>query len=474
MALPGMISFMANTMALHQMERDTLLGPYHRDVEKSKKTNDASRPGHGTFLQSSASSICWGTSFVEALEEKYGSSQCLDTLRTASLVGPSTRTMHDASCVYVSHAFPGHADEGVMLCPALQELDMSRSLLSSWDQVARITRTLPLNRLTLQHVRLQKPELVQVSLAFEQLTHLSLGDTATDWAQILVLGSVMPKLTSLELAHNEIDTLATADTAAYLPFVQILNLEGNRLNSWEDIVKALSPLPRLQKLILTDNPITHINFSSQKFPVLSDVHLTGSALTFDDLEVLESCLDSPTWSLVFHPSDVDERQARIQAVSRLAKLVSFNHTPITQEERIDAERYYISRPKPNDPRYDALVEKHGHPPTCSLTPAVSSAKMTSSLQDKLIQLYYIHSSSVPTSSDLVHLQEKATIEAFLKTAPCRLVHRRLVALLRACQSANMYAVMAASPEPIVLPLDDPMRDLAWYGLADYDLIVLVD
>ena len=212
MALPGMISFMANTMALHQMERDTLLGPYHREVEKSKKTNDASRPGHGTFLQSSASSICWGTSFVEALEEKYGSSQCLDTLRTASLVGPSTRTMHDASCVYVSHAFPGHADEGVMLCPALQELDMSRSLLSSWDQVARITRTLPLNRLTLQHVRLQKPELVQVSLAFEQLTHLSLGDTATDWAQILVLGSVMPKLTSLELAYNEIDTLATADT----------------------------------------------------------------------------------------------------------------------------------------------------------------------------------------------------------------------------------------------------------------------
>ena len=405
----------------------------------------ACAPGHGTYLAATAR-IEWGVTFVEALREKYGDRS---DLRTVSLVGPSPHGRADPSCVYVAKALP----EGYLgtLPRTITSLDLSRSLLSSWDEVVRIVRDMPLTSLALQHVRLQTT--AHVPPVFAYLEHVSLGDSGTDWAQMAVLARAMPRLASIELARNGITALAPGD--ADMPHVHTLQLEGNVLGAWHDVVCGLSQMPRLQKLILTGNPLERLPRASAPTlpPALCDVHVSDTPLDWDDLQALETHLASPGWSLVY------DRGTRIDAIGRLARLTCLNHTPITPEERVDAERYYITQPRPGDARYEALVRVHGKPVPASV----------SSMHDKLLSISYVHASTPHQAP-----WDKAIPLSLLKTMPMRLVHRRLVQLCHASPSAAIWAVLRSDGQPIVIPLDDMMRDLAWFGVASGDVLVVVD
>ena len=404
----------------------------------------ACAPGHGTYLAATAR-IEWGVTFVDALREKYGDRS---DLRTVSLVGPPPRGPSDPSCVYVAKAVPDGYDGA--LPRTITTLDLSRSLLSSWNEVVRIVRDMPLTSLTLQHVRLRPAACVPG--VFAHLEHLSLGDSGTDWAQMAVLARAMPRLASIELARNGITTLASVDV--HMPHVHTLQLEGNALGAWPDVLRGVRRLPRLQKLVLTGNPLERMpRASAPTLPALCDVHVDDTPLDWDDVQALETHLASPAWSLVYHRDD------RIEAIGRLARLTCLNHTPITPEERVDAERYYIRRPRPGDARYEALVRVHGPPAPASVA----------SMHDKLLTISYVHAATPYEAA-----WDKATSLALLKTMPMRLVQRRLVQLCGASPSAAIWAVLRSDREPIVIPLDDMMRDLAWFGVASGDMLVVVD
>ena len=175
--------------------------------------------------------------------------------------------------VYVAQAVPDGYDGA--LPRTITTLDLSRSLLSSWDEVARIVRAMPLTSLTLQHVRLRPA--ASVPCVFAHLEHLSLGDSGTDWAQMAVLARAMPRLASIELARNGITTLASVD--ADMPHVHTLQLEGNALGAWPDVLRGVRRLPRLQKLVLTGNPLERMPRASvPTLPALCDVHVDDTPL----------------------------------------------------------------------------------------------------------------------------------------------------------------------------------------------------
>lgn len=383
-------------------------------------------------------------SFKHALYEKYG--MRAKALRAASLVGPPPDAPADASCVYVAH---GECVD----CPHLASLDLSRSLLASWADVACIAAHLPLTHLTLQHVRLAMADVPP----FPHLAHLSLGDSATDWQCAVSLSQAMPKLTSLELAMNGITSLGVC---AQLPSLTTLNLEDNALHAWDDIVYALASIPHLTKLVLTGNNLAHICPAAKPaFPCLSEIHIARNALRSEDLMALETYLAAPAWSLV---TDAHDRQTRLETIAQLPKLTELNHTLVTREERVEAERYYLTRTKPGDPRYDTLVHMHGAPATAPLP----------TMHDKVLHLHYVHAQMPPSLDTLANLRKDAKPHTFLKTTALRTVHRRLVALCHVAPSSDVWAVLAAEPEPIFVQMDDALRDLAWYGVSSGDLLVV--
>lgn len=422
----------------------------------------ACAPRQGSFLPSS-SHIDTGMAFVDALAQKYGTDPSACARRVASLVGAPPPPAHaDASCVYVRWAYPEGAQTGVMPYTQLESVDLSRSLLATWDEVARIAAPLPLHTLVLQHVRLQRA--AQVPAAFAHLQHLHLDDTHTDWAQALVLGRAMPALVTLQLAHNAIEALEPADgAAAAFPRLTSLHLGDNCLRDGAAVGAALQPMPSLRHLILSGNEFTTMPPLPRPFPQLDALHLAGQALDASCVAGLATWFAVPNYALVLPPVRGDEETTRWWAIAQLPGLACLNHTSITPQARTEAERYFLTMASPNDPRFMALCAVHGAP--------VRAAPRT--LRDRLRTVRWVRASRPPCVADVSTLRDQSQPISMLESTPVRSVQRQLE-MRAATHASAVWAVLAAEPEPLVLALDDTWQDLAWYGVQNDDLLVLVD
>lgn len=396
------------------------------------------------------------------MAQKYGTGPEVRARSVASLVGaPPPPALADASCVYVRCAYPDGAT-GPMPYTHLESIDLSRSLLADWDEVARIAAPLPLHTLVLQQVRLRRA--MQVPAAFAQLKCLHLNDTRTDWAQALVLGHAMPALTTLQLAHNGIEALGPSqDAGAAFPCLTSLHLGGNRLRSSEDLGAALQSITSLRQLLLSGNELTDLTPMARPLAQLDEVHLADNPLEASSVPVLESWMAVP-YALVLPPLKGDEEATRLWAIAQLPRLARLNHTPITPHERTDAERYFLTIASPDDPRYGALCAVHGAP--------VRAAPRT--LRDNMVDLRWARAAHAPAVADVPALRAQAQPLSMLATTPVRSVQRHVARACAAPRTASLWAVLAAEPEPLVVAMDDGWQDLAWYGVQSGDLVVLVD
>ena len=447
-------------MALAPMGPGTLLGRLALRLTHSA-------PKGGSFLPVHAP-IDWGVSLAEALCAKYEEAASSPTLRTVSLVGaPPPPAPADASCVYVSHLGPPHAWD--RLCPNLTDLDLSRSLLTSWHALAWLAHHRPLTHLRVDHVRMEAPP---KDLAMcPHLTHLVVGDTTRPWSDAVTLGRAMPALTTLHWHHQSLTHLdmtpeEAPSLAQVFPHVHTLSLEGNALSSWSHLVTLLVWMPALTKLLLHDNALTHIDAATPTtriFAHLNEIHV--HTLSMASLRHLESYIPGQ-WSLVLEPAKDHDEPPRWQCIAQLARLTRLNHTDIVPAERTEAERYYLLHARPGDPRYEALCAIHGAPATA---PAP-----TPTLRAKLLEVLVVRHPTPPTLAEVPTLRETAVLCALLRTMPVRSVHKKLERQYKAAGMATeLYAVLAAEPDSILLALDDEWRDLAWYGVETQDLLVLV-
>lgn len=397
------------------------------------------------------------------MAEKYGTGPEAYARSVASLVGaPPPPALADASCVYVRCAF-ADGTTGPMPYTHIENLDLSRSLLADWDEVARIAAPLPLHTLVLQQVRLRRAS--QVPAAFSQLQCLHLNDTRTDWAQALVLGRAMPALTTLQLADNDIEALSPSpDVAAAFPRLTSLHLGGNRLRSWDNLCASLAPIASLRQLLLHGNQLTSITPTTRPFAQLDDVHLAANPLEAASVPCIESCITALTYALVLPPLQGDEKATRWWAIAQLPRLACLNHTAISPQERIDAERYFLTVASPDDVRFHALCEVHGAP--------IRSAPRT--LRSRMLDVSWVRAAQAPTTADVPMLRAQAQPLSMLATTPLRSVQRHVAKACAASRHAALWAVLAAEPEPLIVAMDDQWHDLAWYGVQSHDLLVLVD
>lgn len=178
-------------------------------------------------------------------------------------------------------------------------LDLSSSLLSTWEAIAEITRELPsLQRLSLKYVifyfsrtvdaelvplcsrnRLKLPSNIQsLEGAFLNLTDLQLNATFLSWAEMQAITSIMPNLQHIEMGYNHLSRLSGGMIRPHDSNIRVINLDTNNCSDWvhlcasfteyhsyvivSQIVTLLSFIiwSSLQRIVLTSNRISAIPF----------------------------------------------------------------------------------------------------------------------------------------------------------------------------------------------------------------------
>ncbi|XP_032705670.1 tubulin-specific chaperone E isoform X2 [Lontra canadensis] len=189
-------------------------------------------------------------------------------------------------------AVNGAGDKGAIAkaCPNIRKVDLSRNLLSSWDEVLDIADQLKhLEVLNLSENKLSFPSGSPARTGtFPALKVLVLNRTGITWAEVLRCAAGWPVLEELYLKSN--DLLISERPADVLQTVKLLDLSSNQLID-ENQLFLIAYLPRLEQLILSD-----IGLSSIRFPDAGTGHKTSMFPSLQYLVVNDNQISQ--WSFI--------------------------------------------------------------------------------------------------------------------------------------------------------------------------------
>ncbi|XP_049500928.1 tubulin-specific chaperone E isoform X2 [Panthera uncia] len=287
----------------------------------------------------------------------------------------------------------GDKGEIAKTCPNIRRVDLSRNLLSSWDEVLSIADQLKhLEVLNLSENKLRFPS-GSPSLAgtFPALKVLVLNRTGITWAEVLRCAPGWPVLEELYLKSNDISI--SERPADVLQTVKLLDLSSNPLID-ENQLFLIAYLPRLEQLILSDVGISSIHFpdagtgrKTSMFPSLQYLVVNDNQISqwsfINELDKLQSlralsCVRNPLTEGGSGP-----QTTRQFIIAKIGQLKTLNKCEILPEERRGAELDYRKafgnewkkagghqdpdKNRPNEeflaahPRYQSLCLKYGAP-----------------------------------------------------------------------------------------------------------------
>ena len=156
----------------------------------------------------------------------------------------------------------GEEGELAAACGAIEELDLEGNGLQAWASIVTIAEQLPslqwlgLNRLRLDPLGAALP--TGLASALGGLRTLCLSQTGLPWEKMLLLAAATPLLEELHFNGNAVAVLRPEEGGAaledVLPRLHTLFVEENLLDSW-DALTPLATLPALHTLNLNGNAI---------------------------------------------------------------------------------------------------------------------------------------------------------------------------------------------------------------------------
>ncbi|XP_039706293.1 tubulin-specific chaperone E [Pteropus medius] len=277
-------------------------------------------------------------------------------------------------------------------CPNIRNLDLSKNLLSLWDDVTDIADQLGhLEVLNLSENKLRfSREPASPAGTFSALKVLVLSRTGITWAEVLRCATGWPVLEELYLAANNITILERPNDV--LQTVKLLDFSSNQSID-ENQLFLIAYLPRLEQLILSDVGISSLHFpdtgigcktsmfTSLQYLVVNDNQISRWSFIneLDKLESLQalSCLRNPL------TAGSKAETTRQFIIAKIGQLEMLNKCQILPEERRGAELDYRKafgtewrkagghqdpdRNRPSaefraaHPRYQSLCLKYGAP-----------------------------------------------------------------------------------------------------------------
>ncbi|KAH9060015.1 hypothetical protein EDB87DRAFT_1618027 [Lactarius vividus] len=482
----------------------------HDGIKDGQRYFKCLSPGAGSFIRP-LPSLQYGKTFLEALTGKYieqlHGSDTQETVILGSSNGAirveavnldkirgkfaSLESLQEVSLDKENVFGPGAPGETRKRCPNIKGVDLSHSLIPSWDVVALIATELPsLERLALNNNRLRPPsDLKLVTDAFSCIVELQLNATLMTWQAILDVITLMPRLDRLESGYNRLEALTPLPPRHPVPAVTTINLDCNQLSSWAETFQALSPFQKLVRLILSSNLFDAIPVPTDPQIVSKLTHLSLSLTGISKWSSIDSlnlwCPDLESLSLNGTPLLEDSQLGRVWqqiVIARLPRLRTLDGTSISPRHRVDAELFYLSRIAREShlsdaarnaahPRWVELCELHG-------TPDIDSGTKTKGdkLKNHLIEIKASLSSVSPPSSAPQALMLTKPVKV-LSSASLRNLRLKLLKLFKVPRDAGSE-LWIRTADGQVAPLGDNAgtdddKEIDWWVGNDSEVLLYV-
>ncbi|CAO0790916.1 unnamed protein product [Mucor circinelloides] len=476
-------------------------------------------PTSGSFIRFHPEKVITGTTFMNALEERYlikddistiheknydkskdigelyfgGNKQIVVETYGFDKIQKAQRQLNNLKVVGLAEQLISSAGTNIKDAHLIiEDLDLSRNLISRWETVVDIASQLSqLNTLRLNQSRLACPP---IDLQPFHITTLSLNQTLISWQHIDILSKALPQLQDLQLGGNELSRLGKME----FPKLKCLNLEDNVINDWSSEINKLSDsLPSLEVLYLNDNQIKSIQITTNSmFPNLRFLRIERNLVdnwnSLNELNKLPNltklrCKENPIFK------DLEKELEAAQIVGRIKNLSNVNGNTLTNRERIDLERYYIKSCIKDGstheeiaaihPRYNELCAEHGQPDL-----QTSIAHTSTALKDRLISIT-LTTRNIPSVDEIMSITQKKDLppactsvsKKFLRTMTIRNVKHMIQKLLK-IPAAKQQLILLQSIEEnnnerdvMIMDIMDDLRDLKFYGINSGDeLLVIVN
>lgn len=289
--------------------------------------------------------------------------------------------------------------------PNISILDLSKNLLNSWEEVAKITQQLHyLKNLNLSNNQLALPDdPVTLKEAFSILEVIILMRMNYSWPQIHQCSQMWPYLLHLVIPFNVIQTLDIPEPDRLMN-LEHLDMEGNCIEQWSEVQK-LGHLPKLKWLNLNNNRISSIVFidvapckKTQLFMALETLYLENNSIKqWSDINELNKLPSLNQLNINDNPLWKSEKRDDVWqlVIAKIDGLKILNRCSISPKERRGAELDYLKKYGKEwllaekssivdlkahflteHPRYHALVEAHGAPEESELKCHSSALKNT--------------------------------------------------------------------------------------------------
>lgn len=226
------------------------------------------------------------------------------------------------------------------------EIDLTDNLIRDWGETKGIFNNFKnLGNLNLSHNTLSFDSASSFDFYCPTLKILTLNYTTIQWSDILTMAERIPNIEELHLCYNEIQDISVKpdeDLASLLPNLKFLNLEGNKIQTWEQTQTLLS-IPNLTKLSLNHNPITYIN-SDIRFDHLASLAITGCPIqSWGEVKKLSEYKSLEELYLKSPSLGEFDKFSRLHTIALLDNLKRLNGSDILKKEKEEATKLYIQR-----------------------------------------------------------------------------------------------------------------------------------
>ncbi|XP_028269593.1 tubulin-specific chaperone E [Parambassis ranga] len=376
---------------------------------------------------------------------------------------------------------PGADGEIRKTTPNIQWLDLSKTLLSCWDDVAAITQQLDkLERLCLSYNRMTEPsDPLSHSQAFCSLRVLVLNNCDLVWPQILRCAIMWPQLEDLSVEENNITELQRPEGA--LQSLKCLNLSNNPLV--QDSVLSLSALPRLEQLNLSNTSLTVIPFEDVSpgamFPALENLILDNNNISewcvVDELAKLPRLSRLSCRGNRLKSSDGNPKTANQMIIAKLEQLLILNGSQILPEERRGAELDYIkmfgeewlkaggesqtsTQFTCQHPRYQKLITKYGAPDSSEL-----KKQQPSVLKNQLLNITFVFPD---------HPDRRPIVKKLPATMDVHKVKGLLYRLLKVPAAGLSLTYTTPKRMDTEFEMNSDLKTLQFYSITDGDQVLV--
>lgn len=244
----------------------------------------------------------------------------------------------------------------------LKELDVSGNLFSDWKDILDILHIFPnLTWLSFASNKIHDmPSTIQwKDGGFDRLQVLNLNKCSiASFQTVLALDKLCPNLEELCVAYSDLSDMGaksenpndtsgcTTDLVKGFSSLELLDCSNCNLQHWNAQIRRLSHLPKLATLILDDNPIKEASIQHpHEFAQVEHLQITGNEI--DTWAAVESLALLPNLKgLRFRKcpltNGIGTGEARAGTIARLPQIEILNASDISEKERLEAERRYVS------------------------------------------------------------------------------------------------------------------------------------